>query len=383
MSKRRPVSRKGSIGKPRKRKDGTVARRIWWYDSLGKRDSEWVTGDREAAQRRLDTRLREAEEERNGLRVRPKATAPSFSEVAARAAREVFPARQRPRTTLKMLGHLAHWVEPELGTRPVNQIAAADVRAILARMRSQGRKPASCNRVLSAVSAVLEAAREWGYVEHNVCRERGMFQREGRKVPRFLSPEEAQRLLEHASSPVRRLLYALALYTGMRFGELAALRWSDVDLEAGRIIVRGSHDDRPKSGHDRVITLNDEVREYIPAAGEPDELLFVAAFRRDGTPIDRKTGQMRRPPDQDLTATLKRAGITRKITFHDLRHTFATAYLEVTNNVRSLQDLLGHASLATTERYVHLVAKRKAAFRKQPFLKGKPDESAGENGPED
>lgn len=89
------ISRTGTIEGQRVRKDGSIAHRIRWYDSEGARRSEVVTGDRRVAQRRLDLRLREAEQERVGLRERRKETGPPLSELAIRAEREFMPLRQK------------------------------------------------------------------------------------------------------------------------------------------------------------------------------------------------------------------------------------------------------------------------------------------------
>lgn len=371
MTRKKPVSRKGTIGKPRTAKDGTVSRKIGWFDSDGVRQWETVPGDKAAAQRRLDARLREAEEERVGLRVKTRAQAPTLAEVAVRADREYLPTRQRPEQRLRTLAKLANWWEPALGDKPVDEIGTADIRAVLAKMRTAGRTRATCNRALAALSVILEAAKEWGFITVNPCREPSLRQREGRKVPRFLTAAEARKVIELAD-PEWRPLFAMAVYTGMRLGELAALRWRDVDLEGGWITVRGSHDDGPKSGHQRALPIHDELRPHLPEPGPADHLVFMARPHKGTGKVD-PTADAIVAPGKALARALKRAGIERHITFHDLRHTFATLCLEAGVSLRTLQDFMGHSSLTVTARYAHLVADRGAALSRLSLGEG--DES--------
>lgn len=358
MSRRRPVSRTGSVEQPVRRRDGTWAAKIRYFDGDGVRRCETVYGPspsaaKDAARRRLHTRLQEAEQERVGLRVRPRERPPTLAEVALRAEREVLPLRQRPRQILQTLAHLANWWEPRFGQAPVDEIDAAKIRAVLAEMRAAGRTPAYCNRVLSALSVVLEAAVGWDYLERNPCRTPGLRQREGRKVPRYLTRTEAARLIRQAEDRWRPF-FAFLLYTGARFGEARSLRWRDVDLERRAVHIRD-----PKSGHDRAIPLHPHLVELLAPAGPPDHLVFQGRARQPGHPDP--VNDMVSRPHRALERALKAAGIRRHLSIHDLRHTFATLYLEAGGNVRRLQELLGHSTPTMTFRYLHVVDAGRAA----------------------
>ena len=347
---RRPTSRSGSLTGPVRLADGSAAWRVRWFDGLGRRRCETIYGTRDAARRRLDTRLREAGEERDGLR-RPEGEAiPALLELAVRVDRDVLPTRQRPEQRLRGLKILRRVWLPGLAGRDVGDITAPDVRRVLAGLRSAGKSAATCNRALSALSVVLEAAVEWGYLEHNPCRAARLRQREGSKAPRVLSAEEARRLLEHADQAWRPF-FATALRTGLRRSELGRLRWRDVDLEAGLVTVRGT-----KSGHDRIVPLPLElVAELRPLASEADHVVFQGRPRRRGSaPADPTVDEVV-SPDKALARALKAAGILRHLSMHDLRHTFATLYLRAGGDLRTLQALLGHSTIAVTARYLHLV----------------------------
>ena len=339
--------------------------RVRWFDGLGRHASATEYGRtaeeaRRRAQQRLDQELRTAAQVRAGLAVMPAPTLPTFGAFAVVVADEVLPHRQRPDEQLHTLARLARWVEPHIGGKTLDQVNAGDIRAILARMRSAGRSRSTCNRVLSAISIVLESAVERELLTRNVARTRGLRQTEGAKTPQHLTAEEAARLLEHAD-PEWRDVFAAALYTGLRFGELAGLRWRDVDLERGRVVVRESHGDAPKSGHERTVPIPDALRAYLPLPGPPGHLVFPRRSIKGGR-FDPERDRIVQPR-KALARALARAGIEKHVRFHDLRHTYGTLLVRAGVDVRTVQDVLGHSTMRMTQRYVHLAADPVEAVR--------------------
>lgn len=343
------VSRTGSLTGPHERADGTKAYRIRWFDHDGRRRSEYVTGDRRTAERRLARRLQEVEEVRVGVRSPVTPGAPTLEEVALRAEREVLPLRQRERQRLRTLVLMQQWWGPLLQL-PVDQVKPPAIRAILAAKREVGRSAATCNRAVAALSVVLEAAREWGHCKTNAAR--GIRLREGRKAPRILAASEARALLTAALADMKSqaqwpCLMALCIYAGLRRSEATSLRWRDVDLGQGRITVRDT-----KSGHDRVVPIHPELRAWLPSTpGEPAHLVLQGRRRRGASAAD---------PESDglvgVQKALSRALDAAKLphrSVHDLRHSFASLAVQAGVDLRTLQDALGHESLTTTARYVH------------------------------
>lgn len=167
-----------------------------------------------------------------------------------------------------------------------------------------------------------------------------------------LRARSGERHRRHAREAAARLwLYQLAVYTGMRRGELFALTWSDVDLARGVINVRRSNArSTPKGGRARVVDIAPELRPLLEE------------HRRGAAASDLvcpgKRGEQRSPEAKaakQLRADLTRAGIARDLTFHDLRHTFAAHFLMSGGDLVALQRLLGHSSPVITERtYGHL-----------------------------
>lgn len=363
---------------PRTLADGTISRRIRWFDTSGARRSEIVYGsDVRAAQRRLDQRLRETEDERVGLRRPDTEVAPTLSELGVRAVKDYLPSRQRPAQVGRTLTLLVQWWEPAIGEKPIDEITVADVRGVLSGMRAAGRAAATCNRALAALSVIFQFAEDLELVDRNPCRGR-VRQREGRKVPRYLSPAEAVALIT-AADGVWRGYFATAIYAGLRRGELAELRHGDIDRTNRMIHVRravdraGAIQDMTKSGHARSIDVADELWAHLPDAGPADHLVFRGRARRGRAPDP--TTDCIATPQKALTRALSAARIERHISTHDLRHTFATLCVARGIDVRELQRLLGHSTLAMTAKYVHAVPVRRPLSRLRLTSGGESGES--------
>lgn len=352
--RRRATSRTGTVTRAVERRDGTWAVRLKWYDARGSRCSETVYGPdakkaREHGRRRLHRLLQEAAEERAGVRVPERPRPPTLVEVVLRAEREYLPTRQTPDGVIRTLAALAHYWEASFGPRPVDEITAAGVRAVLAAMRAAGKSPAYCNRVLSALSVVLEAAVEWGHLEANPARARGLRQREPRKIPRFLSDDEAAAFLDVVEGQWRAL-FTFLLLTGARCSEGTGLRWRDVDP-----VRRVAHIRTAKTGG-RTVRLHPRVLEVLGRPGAPDDLVFPSVRARRGAAGSRDATRDRiTTPQRALTRALRAAGVARHLSVHDLRHTYATLYLWQGGNLRKLQDQLGHTTPTMTFRYLHVV----------------------------
>jgi integrase len=185
----------------------------------------------------------------------------------------------------------------------------------------------------------------------------------GREFRYLRNEDEIRRFLDASreEGEMVYMLYLTALRTGMRAGELAGLQWADVDVERRLIMVQGSFDGPTKSGLARPVPILDalhtDMREW--RARHPGALVFA---NRDGNMLARSG----RIFQEVLHRVLEGAGfqcaraptgrVRRYITFHGLRHTFASHWMIRGGNIFKLQKILGHQSMAMTERYSHLLA---------------------------
>jgi integrase len=249
-------------------------------------------------------------------------------------------------------------IKPRLGTRPIALLSAEQIERFAAEELSAGLKPKTIANALGLLSVVCEHAVKRGWAPSNPCRgiERPRtLQRD--TALRFLDPVEVEALLRAVPADdfarVRRAIYVAAVMAGLRQGELLALQWRDVDWSAQRLRVRRNYVrgrfGTPKSSRgSRSVPLADRLGGELDllhrstAYGADDDLVF--AHPHTGEPMNGHALL------KVFQRTLRAAGV-RQVRFHDLRHTFGTRMAASGVPMRTLQEWMGHADIATTLRY--------------------------------
>jgi integrase len=253
------------------------------------------------------------------------------------------------------------------GDLPLFEASPEDVEELLARMRGEGKAAKTILNVYKLLSQLFAYGIKKGWCTENPCKavEPPLVPRS--KEIRFLNQVELGALLR-AVDPEKglfgstdRALYLTAAMSGLRQGELLALRWRDVDWEASRIRVRRNyvrgHWVTPKStAGSRAVPLIDMV------AGELDRHFKRSAYQDDDDLVfghpEKGTALCHSALTARFKKALKAAGV-RPIRFHDLRHTFGTLHAangEVTP--RMLQEWMGHNDLKTTMIYLDYVPRK-------------------------
>ena len=215
-----------------------------------------------------------------------------------------------------------------------------------------GAAPLTVRRKLACLSSLFKFLQDMGHVTGNPAH--GLpLPKKKQPVPVTLSDEHVRRLMAAAHTPWHRTMLTLLLSTGIRRSEATAIKLDDLDLEKGQLLVRG------KGAKERVVPLNSfaiqAIREYLQARPDtPSRHLFVSRVGAHGI-HGRLVNKM-------LNQVLARAGLNKEgITPHKLRHTFATHLIRNGVDVRTVQELLGHADLQTTARYLHSDIRTKQA----------------------
>jgi integrase len=268
---------------------------------------------------------------------------------------------RKPSTVGSYRSTIAHAKEV-FGSQRVRRIAPEDIARFNGILRERGCSPSTRAKHLRVLGACLQAAVSYRYADSNPVRELPLAQRPRpeRKEAAYFENAELPRLFAHFQNEPYRTLCLVALKTGMRQGELLALRWADVDLEQAVIRVRSSYTGgslgTPKNRERRDVDLISDVIELLSGlrgGGSNDDLVFPS---ENGHGFLSPTVVLRRHLYPAMAAAqIQRVGPTQeKRTFHSFRHTFAKRALESGTQITWLSRHLGHSSLkVTTDIYGH------------------------------
>jgi len=235
------------------------------------------------------------------------------------------------------------------GDRPLEEITPQLVEQFRARRLELGNAKATVNRYVAQLKRMFSLAVEWGYAKSNPAQRVRQFSEYEFIKERILTPTEEAALLRECHGQLKPLVIA-ALNTGMRRGELLALRWEDIDLRRGLIWVKKS-----KSGKQRAVPINQTLR----------------AILRELPSFDRRQGPVFEPVNTQACFEKARAGAGMpELRFHDLRHTFATRLVDRGVDIITIQKLLGHSTVVITQRYTH--ARDDRAFQAVAALDAEP-----------
>ncbi|MEK6269770.1 MAG: tyrosine recombinase XerC [Planctomycetales bacterium] len=248
----------------------------------------------------------------------------------------------------------------EVEDRPVKivEVTTLSLRRFIAQLQEAGYAKSTISRKLACLRSFFRFAVREGWIEANIAKPLRN-PRAGRKLPHFLSAEEIAKLLEippsTTSSGLRDRAILETMYSsGLRVSELVGLGLEDIDFPAGLIRVRG------KGRKERLSPLGSYAQKALkkwiakrkpdPKAGKDHtSAVFLNRFGRRLT--SRSVGRM-------LEKYLKQCGLDQRTSPHTLRHSFATHLLDRGADIRSVQELLGHKSLITTQIYTHVSTTR-------------------------
>lgn len=219
-----------------------------------------------------------------------------------------------------------------------DQVTERQAREFLVQLAGRGRSASTMNQAISAVLFFFREVlhREWELKIH--------YQRAPQRVPVTLTTEEVARLLAAVPTLRERAAMEIAFACGLRLGEVLRLKLTDID--SGRMVVRV---EQGKGKKDRNVMLGPALLETLRSywkESKPRGLLFPGKDAR--RPLNPSVIQ------RAFTLAKQQARISKPVSFHSLRHSFATHLLESGVNVRTIQTLLGHRSLGTTQRYTHV-----------------------------
>jgi integrase len=282
-------------------------------------------------------------------------TGATFADAVAEYMRWLEQDRARKPSTLRgyesiMRAHLL----PAFGERRLEDITSDEVEAWSATLAARGLANTTRLRILTCLHGVMaRAKRVWKLPRNPIGDVEKPAQRHSAEIEVF-TPEEVHALVRAAASEQDAAIFLTAAFTGLRRGELVALRWRAVDFARRSIRVVASYSERalttPKSGRARSVPMAPPVAEALArlssreAFTSEDDLVFpgIAGGYLDASALYRR-----------YKASLRRAGL-RSLRFHDLRHTFGTQVISnAAVSIMQLKAWMGHADIDTTMKYLH------------------------------
>ncbi len=264
------------------------------------------------------------------------------------------------KNTIEAYGHnLNRFVEylKKKGIQDLDQVGKVDVKAFLLFLKKQGLSAKTVVRNLVALRTFYKFLTQEGILEANPLEEIESPKVE-RTLPEILSLKEVEQLLEQPDPQtplgVRdRAMLELLYATGMRVSELTRLPIQQVNLEGGYVLLYG------KGSKERVVPLGKEAMKWITCYLNTARVTLAKKKESPFLFINRSGKEMSR---QRFWKTIKsygrKAGIRKRITPHLLRHSFASHLLERGADLRSVQMMLGHVDISTTQIYTHVTGER-------------------------
>ncbi len=238
------------------------------------------------------------------------------------------------------------WIEPIIGGKPLKDVDTFHLEKIKKAMKAAGKAPRSIQYMLAVVRQIFAHCYKQG---PNPAGKAGGVKRQkfDNKRTRYLTRLEAEKLLTELATVSQDVhdMALLSLHTGMRAGEVFNLAWANVDFNNGVLMLKDT-----KSSKNRPAYMTATISAMLKSRGHDNALVFPNAKGE-------KTTQLSSSFDRAVKKLGLNDGITdrlNKVTFHTLRHTFASWLVEAGTDLYYIKELLGHSTIALTERYAHI-----------------------------
>ncbi|MEO5359189.1 MAG: site-specific integrase [Nitrospirota bacterium] len=243
-------------------------------------------------------------------------------------------------------GYIIGQLNKIFGALPLRRFNTNVVEQLQTDNINRGVKASTNNKALNVLKHMFTKAAEWDMVETDISKRihKVKLLRDTSRRLRYLSQEECQELLNNCDSHLYPIVIT-ALNSGMRRGEILSLRWENIDLKHGFILL-----DITKNGERREIPINNTLRETLQGIERRLDIPFVFYSQNTGKPYQ--------SVKKSFNTACRKSGI-KDFHFHDLRHTFASHLVMAGVDITTVKELLGHKTLTMTLRYSHLAPAHK------------------------
>lgn len=240
------------------------------------------------------------------------------------------------------------------------------VISFLEQLRAENKSSATITRMVTSLRRFHQFLRQERFVDHDPMQHIDSPKKE-QKLPSILSIEEVERLIETPDTNTvlgirNRAILEVMYATGLRVSELIGLKLKDLHLSLGLLQTTG------KGDKERIIPLGDYAIKWIETYLDESRPLLVKDRTEEHLFVNHHGhGLSRQGIWKNLKQVVQEAGITKEVTPHTLRHSFATHLLENGADLRVVQELLGHVDISTTQIYTHITKQRMADVYRDYF----------------
>lgn len=249
-------------------------------------------------------------------------------------------------------------LQPHFGHLRPGEVTVARLRAMVEAKLREGLNSATVRILVALLSSLFNDLVERGVAQQNPAQKLPKTLRrllkpthDPRTTPFIEKLDDVRRIYLALPEPLN-VAYAIGAFAGLRTGEVLALKWRNVDLEARRIHVRESIDGPLKDKESRIVPVLDPLVPVLKAwkLKSGGEGLVAPPMRVDGKNVDKQT------PNKKLLPVLEQLGLNREGLgwYQATRHTFASQWVMNGGSIEKLKEMMGHYSVVVTERYAHL-----------------------------
>lgn len=229
----------------------------------------------------------------------------------------------------------------------VYELTYRNIRSYIARIQSENYSKTTISRKIAAVKTFYRYLYREKLVSVNPAINIKSLKK-ARNLPEFLTQAETARIMKQAVNSRDKAIFELLYASGMRISELCSLTFEDLNLDENEITVFG------KGGRERIVLISNRAKTFLDAytanmPKTPNSRVFLSVNKYPLQP---------RQVHRIIKKAAQRAGLTKKVSPHTFRHTFATRLLERGADLRAVQELLGHASVSNTQIYTHVSVER-------------------------
>jgi site-specific recombinase XerD len=230
-----------------------------------------------------------------------------------------------------------------VGDKQIDKYTSHEFETIRARELERGISISTVNIFTRSIKSILGFSVRQGMLPYNPLAKLKQI-KQSKRLPLFLTYDQMQLILTFADNRTIRDLIQFTAMTGLRLSEIVNLRWENIDIANNQIVITNYDDFQTKSGKSRVVPIHQKMMELI-------------LRQRRAKYLFSKSNGMNFHKDfitHYFKKCVRKAGLPEEIHFHSLRHTFASWLVQSGVDIYSVQQLLGHSDVATTQIYAHL-----------------------------